>query len=388
MLTVNKRTIVLFGGVNAGKSTLFNALIGQDSAIVSNIAGTTTDINIKAAELIGYGPVTFIDTAGLGDKTELGGRRMEKALRALERADIAVHVVADGASFGERAALPFEVPVITVITHCESPRPAEGNTVFLCNADSEGIAALGDRIVELLHRLDSSERELLMEGLVPAGGRALLVMPMDSEAPAGRIILPQVRVLRDCIDLELPALAVNEKALPAALKDFTPDIVVTDSKIFALVASLLPPDMPLTSFSILMARGFGGFMQMLEGMDTIKTLKDGDRVVILEGCTHTKNHEDIGTVIIPKAIKKLSGKNIEFDHLYGYDFPAEPQKYALAVQCGGCMQPRRTLQNRLARMKALGLPVTNYGLVLAEAAGILDRAAGPVINAGGNGSEN
>jgi len=386
MLTINKRTVVLFGNVNAGKSTLFNALIGQNSAIVSDIAGTTTDINVKAAELIGYGPVTFIDTAGLGDETELGGRRMEKAMQALERADIAVHVVPEGAA--PAPVLPFDVPVITVVTHCENPRPAEGNTVFLCNADDQGVAALQSRIIKILCGLDSSERELIMEGLIPAGSRVLLVMPMDSEAPAGRIILPQVRVLRDCIDLELPALTVNEKALPAALKDFTPDIVVTDSKIFALVAALLPPDMPLTSFSILMARGFGGFAQMLEGMNAIKTLKDGDRIVILEGCTHTKNHEDIGTVIIPAAIKKLSGKQIEFDYMYGYDFPAEPQKYALAVQCGGCMQPRRTLQNRLARMKALGLPVTNYGLVLAGAAGILGRAAAPVINAGENAPEN
>ena len=382
MSATTRRHVALFGAANAGKSTLFNALLGQQAAIVSPEPGTTTDPVIRAVELLGYGPVNLIDTAGLADSSSLGAARMARTLLMMERADVGVFVT-DGHSPTPPPELPFPIPVITVVTKCDGVSAAQRrpypDAIWM-----EGDVALDhlrERIIAELRRLDGERPPQLMEGLVPAGGQVLLITPLDSEAPTGRLILPQVQVLRACLDLGLFTLTVRETELSGALTRFVPDLAITDSNVFALVNALLPSEIPLTSFSMLLARQSGGFAQLLEGAERIKTLKNGDRVLITEGCTHNTSHEDIGRVMIPKALSALCGKRLSLTHTTGYDFPDDPTDFALVIQCGGCMTAPRALHNRLALLRSLRVPVTNYGMVLAMKTGILERTAAPILSA-------
>ena len=379
-----RKQVVILGRTNAGKSTLMNALLGQARAIVSPEPGTTTDPVQAPMELIPFGPIVLIDTAGLGDDTALGAQREARTGAAARRAD-AVLYVADGTAdltdynvFSKSAP-----PHLLAITKCDllsdttvAALRAAWPEAALLPLEGE-LDALHQRLAACLSA-QQPEDDTLVGGLLPEGSHVLLVTPIDSAAPKGRLILPQVQTLRDCLDHGLFCTVCRETELKSALaRAGKIDLVVTDSQVFGLVASLLPPDMPLTSFSMLLARQKGNFAQLLRGAHALSSLKDGDRVLMLEGCTHNSTHEDIGRVKIPALLQKKLGLTLRFDHTAGYDFPEDLSPYALAIQCGGCMLARRELTWRLARMADSGLPVSNYGIVLAWGSGILDRACRP-----------
>ena len=385
-----RKHVVLVGSTNAGKSTLFNALTGQDSAITSPSPGTTTDPVFKAMELIPYGPIVLTDTAGLGDISGLGTLRMKKTADALRRADAALYV-ADAASFEPAAYESFakeELDHLLVFTKCDLL--AESSLAELASVhpsalffkSAEDLDKLRQRLADLLSAKRQPEEAPLIAGLVPPNSHVILVMPVDSEAPRGRLILPQVQALRDCLDHGIKATVCRELELESALSDLRRvDLVVTDSQVFGFVAQRVPDEIPLTSFSMLLARQKGNFSQLLDGIEAVSSLDDGARILMLEGCTHNTTHEDIGRVKIPAALRKRTGKRLEFEYFSGYDFPDDLSPYGMAIQCGGCMINRREIASRLSRMAREGLPVTNYGVALAWCAGILERA-GKVFRTG------
>ncbi|HCC34272.1 MAG TPA: [FeFe] hydrogenase H-cluster maturation GTPase HydF [Ruminococcaceae bacterium] len=375
------RHAAITGGTNAGKSSLFNALLGQSAAIVSGMSGTTTDPVIKSMELIPYGPVAFIDTAGMDDKTPLGGIRMEKTKRILRRCDLIIHLT--DASRGEPDPPTAGYPVIEVFSKADlltRERLAElrekyPDALFMRQGNNKDLDALKARVIAKLTLLDKGREQSLLGGLLSEGAKLMLVIPADSEAPKGRLILPQSRLLREALDSKMLSLVTRETELEKALAEYTPELVVTDSQVFAEVDAALPKNIPLTSFSMLLAFQNGDFQALLNGARHIDSLKDGARILMLEGCTHNHTHEDIGRVKIPAALKKLTGKEFYFTHVSGYDFPEDFGDTALVIQCGGCMLADAEIKRRMSALKAAGLPVTNYGMTLAHCAGILERAS-------------
>lgn len=374
-----RKHVVLLGDTNAGKSTLFNALTGQESSIVSDRPGTTTDPVRAAMELIPYGPIVLVDTAGLGDESELGARRMEKTTAALRRADAALYV-ADAGGFDRETYGRFKregLPHILVFTKCGM---LDADALACLLGESPGamrfdgdVSALRECLADLLQS-QQPEDESIVGGLVSPGGNVIMVVPVDSEAPKGRLILPQVQTLRDCLDHGIKCLVTRETELESALDQLSSvDLVITDSQVFSQVDALLPREIPLTSFSMLLARQKGNFRQLLDGAASLGSLKDNARVLMLEGCTHNHTHEDIGRVKIPALLQKKTGKTFKFDFFGGYDFPGDLKPYDLAIQCGCCMINKREITSRLERMARENLPVTNYGIVLAWANGILER---------------
>jgi [FeFe] hydrogenase H-cluster maturation GTPase HydF len=374
--------VAIFGQTNAGKSALFNALLGQNLAIVSNESGTTTDPIIKAMELIGAGPIALIDTAGLGDASSLGTSRMEKTKSILDRTDFALYA-ADAADFDPAAyrqmTQAFEgkrIPHLLVFTKTDVASAPDGYPDAVCVSikDSESIEALKRVLTDRLSRIAQKE-ESMIGGLVEAGGTVVMVVPVDSEAPKGRLILPQVQLLRDCLDHGIKCLVTRETELEDALRELAHiDLVVTDSQIFSVVDGIVPDSIPLTSFSMLMARMKGDLSVFLQGIEAISKLQDGDRVLVAEACTHNTSHEDIGRVKIPRALQKKTGKSLVFTHDTGHDFPENLSEYRLVLHCGGCMLNQRAMQSRIDACQSAGVPITNYGVVLAYTAGILDRA--------------
>lgn len=383
----NRKHIVIFGDTNAGKSALFNAIIGQDTAIVSSEKGTTTDPIIKAMELIPFGPVALVDTAGLGDLTVLGQARMQKTQRMLERADFAIYAAdinsfsADALREFQRRAESLRLPFLLVFTKCEPQNAqilkslladypdAESVSVY----DGESISRLKQRLCKELEKLQDDESSMIAD-IVPSNSSVILVCPIDSAAPKGRLILPQVQLLRDCLDNSVKAYVVRETELEAALHDLKKvDLVVTDSQAFAFVSRIVPDDIPLTSFSLLLARQKGKLEEYLQGADAIAALPDNARILVAEGCTHNKTHEDIGHVKIPAALQKKCGKTFTFDFVSGYDFPEDLSAYNLIIHCGGCMLTRKAVLNRIEKAKQTDVPITNYGVVLAFVTGILER---------------
>ena len=377
--TALRKQVVILGRVNAGKSTLMNALLGQARAIVSAEPGTTTDPVQAPMELIPFGPVVLIDTAGLGDNTPLGAQREARTVAAARRADAALYAAEAGSGLADYHAFQKSgTPHLLVLTKCDLLSAHEADALRTAHPEAallplEGeLDALQARLAALL-AAQQPEDDTLVGGLLPAGAHVLLVTPIDSAAPKGRLILPQVQTLRDCLDHGLFCTVCRETELADALAAGAPDLVVTDSQVFGLVASQLPSDTKLTSFSMLLARQKGSFAQLLAGAKALGGLKDGDRVLMLEGCTHNSTHEDIGRVKIPAMLQKKLGVTLHFDHAAGYDFPADLSPYAMAIQCGGCMIARREISWRLGRLAAEGLPVSNYGIVLAWGSGILER---------------
>lgn len=375
-----RKHIAIMGRTNAGKSTLFNQLLGQETAIVSEQPGTTTDPVIKAMELIPYGPVALIDTAGYGDETILGKQRMEKTERIVNRADLLLYLVS--CDDPEIPALTQKKESILVFTKCEllsvhkldvlkSNYP---NAVFLRDFGKDGLDELKKKIVQILQGLEKEE-ETLVGDLLPSGSTILLVVPIDSAAPKGRLILPQVQLLRDCLDHDIKAYVTKETTLKSALSDLKKiDLVVTDSQIFSLVDHIVPKEIPLTSFSMLLARQKGNFNQYLEGAKEIFDLKTGDKVLVMEGCTHNSTHEDIGRVKIPAMIEKKTGAKCEYTFASGYQFPDDLSEYRMALSCGMCMINRQEITYRLEVLKEKKIPVVNYGVAIAALSGILDRA--------------
>lgn len=383
----NRKHVAVFGKTNAGKSTLFNAILGQDAAIVSEQKGTTTDPVIRAMELLPYGPIALVDTAGLGDETALGAARVKRTEKMLERTDLALFA-AEAAAFSRREyeeALPlfrrWEVPCLLVLTKADlcptealkSLRESEPEAIFVSEKDASSILALKSRVSELLSA--GEEEQTLLGGLLREGDAAVLVTPIDSEAPKGRLILPQVQLIRDCLDHGVQAVVCRETELEAALRNTkTVRLVVTDSQAFRYVSERVPEEIPLTSFSILFGRFKGSIEDYVAGARALGTLQDGDRIAVTEGCTHNRTHEDIGRVKLPAAIRKRTGRELTFDFFSGHDFPEDLSVYRMVIQCGGCMQSRREVLNRIRRCREAGVAITNYGTMLAELTGILDRS--------------
>lgn len=377
--------VSLFGNTNAGKSSLFNALIGQEMMIVSDKEGTTTDPVTKAMELIPYGAIALTDTAGFGDTSEIGGMRAEKTEQVLGKTDFAIYVL-DASSFDiqeyERAAAEFKkrnIACLTVFTKSDLMKEdfcrEYPDAVFVSVFNKDSIENLKDTLQKKLSALNTGDSTML-GGLLRAGATVLHVIPIDSEAPKGRLILPQVQLLRDCLDHGIQSIVVRDTELQDAIKKYKGgiDLVVTDSQVFKFVASVVPEEIPLTSYSMLMASMKGDLKALINGAEGIKELKDGSRILMAEACTHNSSHEDIGRVKIPRLLKQATGKDLVFDYYAHHDFPNNLADYDLIIHCGGCMINSRAMINRINFAKDAGVPITNYGVVIAYAAGILDRA--------------
>ncbi len=375
--------ITVFGNTNAGKSSLFNKLLGQDMAIVSDIGGTTTDPVTKAMELIPYGPVALTDTAGLGDMSEIGEQRVKKTAKALEKTDFAIYA-ADCTDFDEAAyedaKKQFEKKKIDhLLVFTKTDLGADGlkerfpEAVFVSVNDDASIENLKTVLQDRLSKT-APEENTMIGGLLPSGSNVVLVIPIDSEAPKGRLILPQVQLIRDCLDHGMKCIVTRDTELKETLKEQkNVDLVVTDSQAFKFVASVVPEEIPLTSFSMLMARMKGDLKKLIEGADAIESLKDGSRILMAEACTHNSSHEDIGRVKIPRLLRARTGKDLTFDYFVHQDFPENITDYDLVIHCGGCMINARSMANRIDFCLENGVPITNYGVVLAYVNGILDR---------------
>ena len=385
--------IGLFGRRNAGKSSLLNALAGQDVAIVSPLAGTTTDPVEKPFELLPLGPVVFIDTAGLDDEGALGELRLQRTRRVVGRTELAVIVAAEGRwdAFEEDLLAELvgrEIPAIVVFNKCDLAAPSP---VLLAAVASRAAAVLavsattGTGLADLRAALlacapaEFLDRPAIVSDLVGPGGLAVLVVPIDKEAPAGRLVLPQVQAIRDLLDGDAFCLVVKERELRAALARLNrpPQLVVTDSQAFLKVAADTPTGVPLTSFSILMARARGDLGALAIGSLAIDRLRPGDRVLIAEACSHHAIADDIGRVKIPRWLTQYVGGELSVTHAQGRDFPDELSSFALVVHCGSCLLNRREMLTRLLHCREAGVPVTNYGVAIAHSLGIVERALGP-----------
>ena len=383
----NRLHIGIFGKTNSGKSSLLNAITEQNISIVSEIEGTTTDSVVKAMEFLPFGPVLFIDTAGLEDNTPLGKLRVKKTLEELKRTDFAILVMdatkIDMAFYKDQEYQfkKYNIPFILVLNKEDLLSNDEIEIIkkifpkgkFVSTKNRESILALKESILKEIEK--EQEEPKLLGDLVPYNGKVLMVVPVDSEAPKGRLILPQVQLLRECLDHGIKSYVVRDTELKSALEDIKDiDLVVTDSQAFKKVDQILDNRAKLTSFSILFARQKGDLEDLVRGVKKIKSLNHGDKVLIAETCTHNTSHEDIGRVKIPKLVKNFTGKEVEFTFMGGKDFPEDLSKYALVIHCGACMINKKLMQSRIDESISLNVPITNYGLVIAEVTGILDKA--------------
>ncbi|MBQ9988856.1 MAG: [Clostridia bacterium] len=379
--SANRLHIGFFGCRNAGKSSLVNAVTGQELAVVSDTKGTTTDPVQKAMELLPLGPVVIIDTPGFDDEGTLGVKRVQKTKQILNRADIAVLVVDAFAGLNEfdRALLALfrekEIPFLIAMNKCDlvQDKPQAENTVFVSAATGEGVETLKNRIGAL--RPTGDEKRLVSD-LIRPGDKVVLVTPIDESAPKGRLILPQQQTIRDVLDADAFCVVTKETGVTEALAALAepPAMVITDSQAFASVSRDTPLSVPLTSFSILMAR-YKGFLELaVAGVKAAENLKDGDTVLIAEGCTHHRQCADIGTVKIPNWLRNHTGKQINIETSSGQHFPEDLTKYALIVHCGGCMLNEREVQYRMKCAADQGVPVTNFGVLIAYMQGILPRS--------------
>ena len=387
--------IGIFGRRNAGKSSLINAITGQDLAIVSNVKGTTTDPVKKAMELLPLGPVVLIDTPGLDDEGLLGQKRMEKALQALRQTDVVILAIpADAALEGlektliqeaKKRGLPFFVVLNKTDLLADKKQIEEKEKeiaqalaipldviVAVSAGKNEGIHALKEKLATGIPK--EQERPLIRDLLSP-GDLVVLVVPIDSAAPKGRLILPQQQVIRDSLEVGAVPVVTRDSELAQALQSLgkKPRLIVTDSQVFGAVAKIVPKDIPLTSFSILMARYKGDLEVQIAGARAIETLQDGDTVLISEGCTHHRQCDDIGTVKMPRWIKEYTGKDLHFAFTSGGEFPKDLSPYAMVVHCGGCTLPLQEMRYRITYGAKQEVAITNYGVMIAYIHGILPR---------------
>ena len=423
--------IGVFGKTNVGKSSILNRLTNQEISIVSDIAGTTTDVVEKSMELLPIGPVTFLDTAGLDDQTELGEKRVEKTLKVLNRIDVAV-IVCDYKEISSKLGISdqnndyfddcekeliekldeLKIPYLIVVnkcdldakrSRCQEAKPVSEaakqlgseaanqtemndslltthyslskNTIFTsAKSDEQLVFKFKEALVKLLPEEFVNPPKIVGD-LVPPKSTVILVIPVDKEAPKGRIILPQVQTLRDLLDSECLSYVVKESELKQALDNLKtpPALVVTDSQAFRQVSEIVPENVPLTSFSILFARLKGDLDEFVKGAQAIENLKDGDLVLILESCTHHAIEDDIGRVKIPNLLRKKTGKNLVIHNYAGHDFP-DLKDYKLVIHCGACMTNRREVLSRILIASQNGVPITNYGVAISYCLGILPRA--------------
>lgn len=382
--------IGIFGKTNVGKSSLLNRITNQDVSIVSNIAGTTTDVVEKTMELLPIGPVNFLDTAGINDSTALSSERIEKTMKIINRTDVAI-VVCDynGIDDYERNLIEkfneLKIPFMIFINKTDEKYPSDSiiedlknytKHILLSSVKTDDLIVF--KIKELLVKLlpeDFVNPPKIVGDLIPQGSTVILVIPIDKEAPKGRIILPQVQTLRDLLDNNCVSVVVKESELKSAIDNlkFAPSLVVTDSQAFKNVSEIVPENIPLTSFSILFARLKGDLNTFSQGAKSIEKLQDGDRVLILESCTHHAIEDDIGRVKIPNLLRKKTGKNLIIDNIAGHDFP-DISKYKLIIHCGACMTNRREVLSRILLASENNVPITNYGICISYCLGILPRA--------------
>lgn len=382
--------IGIFGKTNVGKSAFLNKITNQDTSIVSDIAGTTTDVVEKSMELLPIGPVIFLDTAGIDDDTILGEKRIEKTKKIINRTDIAV-IICDynGIDNYEKDLIKefnsLEIPYLIVINKNdiqeieinklnEIAELTDNIIVTSTLDDKDLIYKFKDKLVKLLPE-DFVNTPKIAGDLIPAKSTVILVIPIDKEAPKGRIILPQVQTLRDLLDSDCMSYVVKETELKDALDNLKtpPSLVITDSQAFKTVSEIVPENIPLTSFSILFARLKGDLSAFKQGAEAIESLKDGDKVLILESCTHHTIEDDIGRVKIPNLLKKRTGKNLIIENYAGHDFP-DISNYKLIIHCGACMTNRREILSRILKANEAGIPITNYGITISYCLGILPRA--------------
>jgi [FeFe] hydrogenase H-cluster maturation GTPase HydF len=389
----NKPHIGIFGRRNVGKSSFINRITGQDVAIVSDIAGTTTDPVKKSVEIFGIGPTIIIDTAGIDDIGELGKKRVDKSFEVIKAIDAAILLIANN-EFGDfemqllQEFNTFDVPYLIVHnkSDIEKLRP---KTIKLMNQFGNAIVvdfctfnSSNDEIISgLINTIpDTAFKKIgLFDGLLQAKDIVLLVTPIDSEAPEGRMILPQVMAWRNVLDNDCICMSVKETELEDFMKlEIKPALVVTDSQAFEQVSKIVPQDILLTGFSIVFSRIKGNFQKFIEGTSMIAKLQDGDKILILESCTHQVSCEDIGRHKLPNWIQKFTGKKLEFDVVAGLAaLPQNIDKYVMVIQCGGCMSTRKQIVSRLKPFIDRGIPVTNYGMTIAWLNGIFKRAVKP-----------
>ena len=378
--------IGFFGCRNAGKSSLVNAVTGQELAVVSDVRGTTTDPVMKAMELLPLGPVVIIDTPGFDDAGTLGDLRVKRTRKVLNRCDLAVLVLDAAAGMrpedAQLAALMEArgLPHLVAWNKCDiaaPPAQAARDSIAVSAATGEGVSELKQRLARLVSALAAPRG--MLEGLIRAGDCVALVCPIDESAPKGRIILPQQQAIREILDAGAVAVVARDAELGRALSRMgePPAMVVTDSQAFRAADAVVPQSVPLTSFSILLARSKGFLAAAVAGVAAIDRLDDGDRVLMAEGCTHHRQCNDIGTVKIPAWLRKHTGKDIAIETCSGRDFPEDLTPYRLVIHCGGCMLTERDVQVRMRSAAGQGVPFTNYGIAIARMTGILERSLRP-----------
>ena len=378
--------IAIFGRCNAGKSTLMNALTGQQTAIVSAEPGTTTDPVRKAIEINGLGAALLIDTPGLDDNTLLGAERVARSAKILDQTDIALVLCTEGSLDVELQILEEcrirEIPTIVIlsqadrVTNRESlaadiARTTDKKVITLSALSGEGMEQLYEAIVSLR----SEEQRLITEGFCKAGDKVLLVMPQDKSAPKGRLIQPQVQTIRELLDRGCVPICCTPDTMSEALKALShaPELIITDSQAFDAVYNLKPAESTLTSFSILFARYKGDIALFIEGVKALKSITPTSRILIAEACTHTPQNEDIGRVKLPRLLRKRFGEELQIDIVGGADYPEDLTPYDLVIHCGACMFNRRHVLSRVERARRQGVAITNYGVILAALSGILER---------------
>lgn len=378
--------IGFFGKRNAGKSSLVNAVTGQETSVVSEVKGTTTDPVRKAMELLPLGPVVIIDTPGLDDEGDLGELRVKRALQVLNTVDIAVVVVSAALGLDREEAELCEllkkknIPYIIAYTKSdliEKIPTAADNEIYVSALDRTNIDALKDKIGAL--NKSAEEQRVIVSDLIKEGDVVVLVVPIDKAAPKGRLILPQQQTIRDILDAGAHAFVCRDSELEGVLSKLSekPRMVITDSQVFGKVSKIVPRDIELTSFSILFARYKGNLRDAVRGAAMLDRLFDGDKILVSEGCSHHRQCGDIGTQKLPKWIREYTGKELSFEFTSGRDFPEDLSPYAMVIHCGGCMLTEREMQYRARSSADSGKPMTNYGIIIAHTHGILRRSLEP-----------
>ena len=390
--------IAFFGCTNSGKSSLVNAIVNQKLSIVSDVKGTTTDSVYKSMEILPLGPVVIIDTAGVNDLSELGEQRTQKTKEVLDKTDIAVLVIDSSVGENEfdknlisefkKRKIPYLVvynksdllissPLEGGETNNLSPSqvislPSSEGALFISALTGEGVNELKDKIGNIIN--ENKKEKFIIKDRLSSGDIVIMVIPIDESAPKGRIILPQQNTLREILDAHATAICCGVNELEDILKKVTPKYVITDSQAFNEVKKIVPENIILTSFSILMANYKGELDVLVNGAKKLTELKDGDKILISEGCTHHRQCNDIGTVKLPNWIKKYTGKNVEFEFTQGGEFPQDLSKFALIVHCGGCMLNEAEMKSRLKKASEQNIPIVNYGMAIAYMNGILERS--------------
>lgn len=390
----NRFKITIIGSTNAGKSSLLNAITEQEISIVSDVKGTTTDSVKKAMEFLPFGPVLFIDTAGFNDDSKLGTLRIEKTIKEIRSSDFVIYVI-DGRNFNLKLyneniliLKKYSIPYINVVTREEKLNLMQKkeikklikNCSFVNTNDRSSILNFKKTLLENLNVLESEPG--LLDGISSYGDTIVMVIPIDSEAPKGRLILPQVQLLRAALDKGVKSIVCRDTELEEILnekKRTDISLIITDSQIFKKVDEMVKDKFPLTSFSIIFARQKGDLKKLMLGIKKINSLKDGDQILISENCTHNTSHEDIGRVKIPKLLERKTGKKFRFSFSAGKDFPKDLKKYDLVIHCGACMITKKNMEIRINECEEENVEITNYGLILAYLSGILEKSINSIL---------